>query len=150
MTRKLFWSDPYRTRLASRIAAVSGDEVTVAETIFYAFSGGQESDHGTIGGHPVLAARKAGQQIFYRLPSGHGLAQGADIVMTIDGSTVATKGMPVTVTLESHQSVSITQDSTGGGNSAQDSASSSGSCPTYGRPRIARTIAFAKRSFGRR
>ena len=29
MTRKLFWSDPYRTRLASRIAAVSGDEVTV-------------------------------------------------------------------------------------------------------------------------
>ena len=72
MTRKLFWSDPYRTRLASRIAAVSGDEVTVAETIFYAFSGGQESDH-------------AGQQIFYRLPSGHGLSQGADIVMTIDG-----------------------------------------------------------------
>jgi hypothetical protein len=47
---------------------------------------------------------------------------------TIDGSTVATKGMPVTVTLESHQSVTITQDSTGGGNSAQQSASSSGTC----------------------
>jgi Ser-tRNA(Ala) deacylase AlaX len=85
MTRKLFWSDPYRTRLASRIAAACGNEVTVAETIFYAFSGGQESDHGTIGGHPVLAARKAGREIFYRLPAGHGLAQGADIVMTIDG-----------------------------------------------------------------
>jgi hypothetical protein len=47
---------------------------------------------------------------------------------TIDGSTVAKRGMPVTVTLESHQSVNITQDSTGGGNSAQHSASSSGSC----------------------
>jgi hypothetical protein len=46
----------------------------------------------------------------------------------IDGSTVAKKGTPVTVTLESHQSVNITQDSTGGGNSAQHSASLSGSC----------------------
>jgi len=85
MTRKLFWSAPYRTRLASRIAAVSGDEVTVEETIFYAFSGGQESDHGTIGGYSVLEARKAGREILYRLPAGHGLAPGADIVMTIDG-----------------------------------------------------------------
>jgi hypothetical protein len=54
---------------------------------------------------------------------------------TIDGSTVAKKGMPVTVTLESHQSVTITQDSKGsatnqGGNSAQDSATSSGGCDT--------------------
>jgi hypothetical protein len=48
----------------------------------------------------------------------------------IDGSTVAKTGMPVTVTLESHQSVNITQDSTGGGNSAEHSASSSGSCTT--------------------
>jgi hypothetical protein len=52
---------------------------------------------------------------------------------TIDGSTVAKTGMPVTVTLESHQSVQITQDSAGGGNFAQDSASLSGttaSCDT--------------------
>jgi hypothetical protein len=47
---------------------------------------------------------------------------------TIDGSTVAKKGTPVIVTLESHQSVNITQDSSGGGNSAQHSASSSGNC----------------------
>jgi hypothetical protein len=54
---------------------------------------------------------------------------------TIDGTTVASKGMPVTVTLESHQSVQITQDSKGsasdpaqGGNSAKDSATSSGTC----------------------
>jgi len=54
---------------------------------------------------------------------------------SIDGSTTAKKGTPVTVTLESHQSVTITQDSKGsapnqGGNSAQYSASSSGSCDT--------------------
>jgi hypothetical protein len=46
----------------------------------------------------------------------------------IDGSTVAAKGMPVTVTLESHQSVNVTQNSSDGGNSAQDSATSSGTC----------------------
>jgi hypothetical protein len=54
---------------------------------------------------------------------------------TIDGSTVARRGMPVTVTLESHQSVQITQDSKGspgdpaqGGNSAKESATSVGGC----------------------
>ena len=52
---------------------------------------------------------------------------------TIDGSTVASKGMPVTVTLESHQSINITQNSSHGGNSAQDSANSSGSCVTADR-----------------
>jgi hypothetical protein len=48
----------------------------------------------------------------------------------IDGSTTAKKGTPVTVALESHQSVTITQNSSHGGNSAQDSANSSGSCVT--------------------
>jgi hypothetical protein len=46
----------------------------------------------------------------------------------IDGSTVGKKGSPVTVTLESHQSVTITQNSKGGGNSAQDSADNMGNC----------------------
>jgi hypothetical protein len=46
----------------------------------------------------------------------------------IDGSTVAKAGTPVTVTLESHQFVGITQDSLGGGNSAQQSATSTGGC----------------------
>ena len=85
MTLKRFWAVPYLTRLETRCAAVAGDEVTVAETIFYAFSGGQESDHGTLGGHEVLAARKAGREIFYRLPAGHGLEPGAPVVMAIDG-----------------------------------------------------------------
>ena len=50
MTIKLFWQDPYRTTLDTRIAAVGDDVVRLEETIFYALSGGQESDHGTIGG----------------------------------------------------------------------------------------------------
>jgi hypothetical protein len=46
---------------------------------------------------------------------------------TIDGSTVAKRGAPVTVTLDAHQSISITQDSHSGGNTAQG-ATAGGAC----------------------
>jgi Ser-tRNA(Ala) deacylase AlaX len=82
--RKLFWDDPYRTRLDTRIGAVDGDDVRLAETIFYAFSGGQESDAGTIGGRPVLAARKDGHDIAYALGPGHGLGAGDAVTVEID------------------------------------------------------------------
>lgn len=47
--------------------------MTVAETIFFAFSGGQESDSGTIGGYPVIEAVKKVKEIEYTLPPDHTL-----------------------------------------------------------------------------
>ena len=84
MTQKRFWQDPYQTQLETHITRVDGNDVAVVETIFYAFSGGQESDHGTIGGHEVLRARKEGKEIFYMLAEGHGLHVGDAVTMTID------------------------------------------------------------------
>ena len=84
MTGKAFWDDPYRTRLETHVRTVNGADITLAETIFFAFSGGQESDRGTIGGHPVLEARKDGQGIVYRLADGHELAAGDTVVVEID------------------------------------------------------------------
>jgi Ser-tRNA(Ala) deacylase AlaX len=84
MTRKVFWDDPYRTTLDTRVAGVNGNDITLAETIFYALSGGQESDHGTIGGRPVLAARKDGAGIVYTLEAGHGLNPGDAVTIVID------------------------------------------------------------------
>ncbi len=84
MTHKLFWQDPYRTEAATRVASVLGTEVTLEETIIYALSGGQESDRGTIGGRPVLAARKDGLEIRYHLDEGHGLKAGDPVALTID------------------------------------------------------------------
>jgi Ser-tRNA(Ala) deacylase AlaX len=84
MTMKVFWQNPYLAELATSVVSVAGDQVQVAETIFYALSGGQESDHGTIGGHPVLEARKAGRDIVYTLPENHGLRPGDAVRMTID------------------------------------------------------------------
>ena len=86
MVAKLFWQDPYRTSLDTRIAAVEGDVVRLEETIFYAFSGGQESDAGTIGGRKVLEARKDERDILYTLEPGHGLRPGDAVAVEIDGA----------------------------------------------------------------
>jgi Ser-tRNA(Ala) deacylase AlaX len=84
LTIKLFWQDPYLTQLDTRITRVDGNDVTVAETIFYAFSGGQESDSGTVAGKSVLKARKEGKEIFYTLEDGHDLKVGDTVTMMID------------------------------------------------------------------
>jgi len=84
MVKKLFWKNPYLTELETRVTGVKGNDITVEQTIFYAFSGGQESDHGTIANHPVLAACKQGREIVYTLEEGHPLKPGDPVVMRID------------------------------------------------------------------
>lgn len=84
MTEKVFWQDPYRTSLETQVTSVDGNQVTVAETIFYALSGGQESDHGSLGGLPVRDACKAGKEIVYTLDDGHGLRPGDPVTIAID------------------------------------------------------------------
>jgi alanyl-tRNA synthetase len=76
VTQKLFWADPYQTQLDTYITSVNGNDVMVAQTIFYAFSGGQESDAGKFNTIPVLQARKEGQNIVYTLGDGHGFKAG--------------------------------------------------------------------------
>lgn len=66
-TLKRFWDDPYLCVLDTSIAAIDGAQVELAQTIFYAESGGQESDAGTIGGIAVLDARKRERGIVYTL-----------------------------------------------------------------------------------
>jgi Ser-tRNA(Ala) deacylase AlaX len=84
MTKKVFWQDPYLTHLDTTITSVNGNAVTVAETIFYAFSGGQESDAGSIGEHPVREARKNGFEIVYTLDGEHNLQPDTPVTMLID------------------------------------------------------------------
>jgi alanyl-tRNA synthetase len=84
MTKKLFWDDPYLTDLETVVESVAGNAVALRETIFYAFSGGQESDTGTVGGYEVLEARKSGLDIQYLLPEGHELKPGDSVQVRID------------------------------------------------------------------
>jgi alanyl-tRNA synthetase len=76
MTKKIFWDDPYRTHLSTFVTSVAGDEIRLQATIFFAFSGGQESDAWTIGGVRVEEARRDGLDIVYRMTPEHGLSEG--------------------------------------------------------------------------
>ncbi|MDR3367623.1 alanyl-tRNA editing protein [Rhodoferax sp.] len=84
MTQKLFWSDPYQTKLSTTVVTVSGGDITLSETIFFAFSGGQESDTGTIDNHAVLVAQKRGVDVVYTLAENHDLKPGQSVVVQID------------------------------------------------------------------
>ena len=84
-TRKVFWEDPYLTELKTRVSRVCpNSEITLESTIFYAFSGGQESDQGTIAGIPVLEARKDHHEIYYKLREDHGLKVDSPVIVSID------------------------------------------------------------------
>lgn len=84
MTRKLFWTDPYLTAVDTQVSDVAGDDIMLEATIFYALSGGQESDHGTIAGRDVVQARWQDRDIVYTLTSDHGLAIGDTVTIAID------------------------------------------------------------------
>ncbi len=84
MTRKIFWQDPYLTEFNTRIKTIHGNIITLDETIFYALSGGQESDSGTIGGYPVLKAQKEEKEIFYTIDHHHTLKIGDQVKIVID------------------------------------------------------------------
>ncbi len=83
-SEKLFWEDPYLTECTARVTSVSGDTVSLDRTIFYAASGGQESDIGTIGGRRVVKAEKTGTEIYYTLEGPHGLKPGDEVPVEID------------------------------------------------------------------
>lgn len=84
MTIKVFWQDPYLTELNTTVESVNSNNITLKETIFYAFSGGQESDYGTIGGYKVTEARKEGKEIYYTLGDNHGLKVDDKVKIIID------------------------------------------------------------------
>jgi len=62
MTKKLFWEDPYLTECTATVTEINGNKIKLNQTIFFAFSGGQASDEGTIGGINVLEAVKQGDK----------------------------------------------------------------------------------------
>lgn len=82
--RKIFWDDPYQTKLTTTVSSVNGNEVLFEETIAYSFAGGQESDRATINGIQILGSRREDNLIYYTLPEGHGLKPGDIVTMEID------------------------------------------------------------------
>ncbi len=81
---KIFWEDPYLTKLMAKVTGVDRNLITLNRTIFFAASGGQESDTGTIDGRKVLEAEKRGAEIYYTLEGPHDLRPGDETLIKID------------------------------------------------------------------
>lgn len=84
MVKKLFWEDPYLTETEAEVTGVIENIITLDRTIAYAFSGGQDSDSGTIGGYEIFEARKEGKEIHYTIQTGHLLKAGDLVPVRID------------------------------------------------------------------
>jgi len=83
--KKLFWEDPYLRGCTAKVESINGNEVRLSQSIFFAFSGGQESDSGTIGGIPVKEARKeADGSITYVLENAPTFSLGQEVHVKID------------------------------------------------------------------
>lgn len=85
--KKIFWIDPYLTKLETKVIDIQKNELVVEETIGYSESGGQESDKVTLNGIHVLSSRmdkSAPFLIYYTLPEGHGFSIGDIVLMEID------------------------------------------------------------------
>jgi Ser-tRNA(Ala) deacylase AlaX len=82
--RKVFWEDPYLTVLSTIVTRVDGNVITLRDTIAYAFSGGQQSDEGTINGFHILKAQKDGKEILYTIDARHHIKEGDTAVVKIN------------------------------------------------------------------
>ena len=83
-TKKIFWQSPRQDHLTTTVTHVDGPKIQLQETIFYAESGGQESDYGTIGGFDVIKAAWMDGDIFYFLDDTHSLKPGDSVDVVID------------------------------------------------------------------
>lgn len=81
---KVFWQDPYLIQLDSKITFVKGNKIKLDRTIFYPFSGGQQSDSGTIGEYKVINAVKECKEIIYEIEENHDLKEKDTVQVKID------------------------------------------------------------------
>ena len=82
--KRLFWEDPYMKGCKAKVKSVDGKGVELEGTCFFAFSGGQQSDSGSIGGIPVVNAEKKGDTIVYILEREPEFGEGDTVDVEID------------------------------------------------------------------
>ena len=83
-TKKLFRENPYKTECEATVTSMNENRITLDMTVFFAFSGGQASDAGTIGGIPVEEAVVSGDDIIYTLGSSPPFKKGDSVHVKID------------------------------------------------------------------
>ncbi len=85
MVVKLFWQDQYMKECYSKVTAIEDSKVWLDQTVFFAFSGGQASDKGTINNINVLEAVAQGEdEIYYILEKEPDFSVGDNVKVEID------------------------------------------------------------------
>lgn len=85
MLRKIFYENPLQDVCTARVTKIDGNVVELDQTIFFAFSGGQASDKGTIGCVEVIEAKKIDENtIEYTLAEEPSFKIGDSVEVKID------------------------------------------------------------------
>ncbi|MFQ6010528.1 MAG: alanyl-tRNA editing protein, partial [Candidatus Aenigmatarchaeota archaeon] len=62
MVEKIFYEDAYAKEAEAKVTKIEGNRVWLDRTIFFAFSGGQESDSGKINNIKLTDVQKEGEE----------------------------------------------------------------------------------------
>lgn len=81
---KVFWDNPYLSAIEAKVMSIDNNILTVDKTIAFAFSGGQASDSGSIGGFQIMESKKEGKEIFYTIDQNHNLRPNQNVTIKID------------------------------------------------------------------
>ncbi|WP_423744438.1 DHHA1 domain-containing protein (plasmid) [Haladaptatus sp. SPP-AMP-3] len=77
-------AEPYRTSFDATVAAIDGRNVSLSETYFYAESGGQPADRGTLGGTSVVDVQKRDGDVVHALETDPEFEEGEEIRGQVD------------------------------------------------------------------
>jgi Ser-tRNA(Ala) deacylase AlaX len=84
VTEKLFYQDAYLKQATAKVEKIEGQRVWLDKTIFFAFSGGQESDAGTINGLEISSLQKQGEDIVHELSVVPNFSVGDEVELKLD------------------------------------------------------------------
>ncbi|MEF8773469.1 MAG: DHHA1 domain-containing protein [Halobacteriales archaeon] len=76
--------DPYTTRFEATVRDVDGTAVVLSETYFYAESGGQPADRGTLGGHEVVDVQHRDGDVVHELAEPPAFEAGEEVTGQVD------------------------------------------------------------------
>ncbi len=79
-------AEPYRTRFEAAVESVDGHGVTLSESYFYAESGGQPADRGTIDGVAVTDVRIEGGRTVHSLAERPDVSPDETVLCEVDGA----------------------------------------------------------------
>ena len=83
-TKLLFYKDPYKYKFRAKVLSVKDDLVVLDKTYFYAESGGQESDLGTMKDMKVVHVDKIGNVVAHKVEGEMQAVPGKLITCTVD------------------------------------------------------------------